>query len=496
MDSSAHQSVDSSVQQSAHPSVGASAQPTVGASAHPSVGSHPRLTADTATRLHTSRKAPKGQQHLDVGVNPRSTTDVNPRSTTDVSPRTSTYIQWLGNIPDGWEVERNKRFLTECKEIVGVNSDKYQLLSLTIQGVIVRDLENKKGKMPKDFFKYKVVEKGDIIFCLFDIDETPRTVGIAENDGMITGAYDIFKIKDVDPKFFYYYYLDVDNHKRLKPFYTGLRKTVKIETFLSLPFPLPPLSVQHRISSYLDEKTELINRLIETRTAQIDKLKQYRAAVVSSAVTKGLNPNRKMKNSNIQWIGDIPEEWEVVKMKNAFEPRSQKGFPDEPILCATQSQGVIPQSMYENRVVVVNKGFENLKLVKIGDFVISLRSFQGGIEYAYYQGIISAAYTILTPNNKNNSEYYKYLFKSKVFISLLQTCVIGIREGQNINYSMLREKCIPIPPLSEQHSIVSYLDKKVSEINNLIKTYDDEIEKMKNYKNSLVSAVVTGQIAV
>lgn len=97
------------------------------------------------------------------------------------------------------------------------------------------------------------------------------------------------------------------------------------------------------------------------------------------------------KDSGVQWLGEIPSHWELLKMKYAFKERSEKNHPNEEPLCATQSRGVIPQSLYEGRVVVVvNKGFEGLKLVKVGDFVISLRSFQGGIEYAYYQGIISA----------------------------------------------------------------------------------------------------------
>lgn len=410
----------------------------------------------------------------------------------------SSYIQWLGNIPDDWEVVKIGNIFSEVTE-KNHNLDFLNAFKFNYGNIVEKkniDLDN---QLKDTYSKYLKVSENDIVINGLNLnyDFISERVAIVKQQGIITSAYIVIRPNsNINPKFYCYLLKCLDNKKVFHGMGTGIRLTLSFKELKYMSLPLPPLSVQHRISSYLDEKTELINRLIETRTAQIEKLKQYRAAVVSSAVTKGLNPNRKMKNSNIQWIGDIPEEWEVVKMKNAFEPRSQKGFPDEPILCATQSQGVIPQSMYENRVVVVNKGFENLKLVKIGDFVISLRSFQGGIEYAYYQGIISAAYTILTPNNKNNSEYYKYLFKSKVFISLLQTCVIGIREGQNINYSMLREKCIPIPPLSEQRSIVSYLDKKVSEINNLIKTYEDEIENVKNYKNSLVSAVVTGQIAV
>lgn len=152
--------------------------------------------------------------------------------------------------------------------------------------------------------------------------------------------------------------------------------------------------------------------------------------------------------------------------------------------------------MYESRVVVVNKGLEGLKLVRKGDFVISLRSFQGGIEYAHYQGIISAAYTILKLNDGFDAEYMKYLMKSYNFIQLLQTCVTGIREGQNINYSLLKKNFLPIPPLSEQRAIVSYIEAKTASINMLIDAYEQQVERIKEYKQRLISDAVTGKINV
>ena len=197
------------------------------------------------------------------------------------------------------------------------------------------------------------------------------------------------------------------------------------------------------------------------------------------------------KPTSIQWLKEIPSHWEVRKMKYCFSERSEKNHPDEPILCATQSQGVIPQSMYANRVVVVNKGFEGLKLVKKGDFVISLRSFEGGIEYAYYQGIISAAYTILQPNKDSFSNYWKVLFKSHPFIQLLQTCVTGIREGQNINYSMLCRAFLPLPPLAEQEKIVSYLENKTSKIDAYVADKEKEIELLQELKQKTIADAVT-----
>jgi len=193
----------------------------------------------------------------------------------------------------------------------------------------------------------------------------------------------------------------------------------------------------------------------------------------------------------MQWLKEIPSHWEEKRMKYCFTERSEKNHPDEPVLCATQSQGVIPQSMYANRVVVVNKGFEGLKLVKVGDFVISLRSFEGGIEYAYYQGIISAAYTVLQPNNPQSSNYWKYLFKSHSYIQLLQTCVTGIREGQNINYPMLSRAFIPLPPLAEQEKIVSYLESKTSKIDAYVADKEKEIQLLQELKQKTIAEAVT-----
>lgn len=161
------------------------------------------------------------------------------------------------------------------------------------------------------------------------------------------------------------------------------------------------------------------------------------------------------------------------------------------MLCATQSQGVIPQSLYSNRVVVVNKDFDKQKLVKVGDFVISLRSFEGGIEYAYYQGIISAAYTILTPRESDYAEYYKYLFKCYNFIQLLQTCVTGIREGQNINYPLLSKQHLPIPPLDEQKKIVEYLSTKTSQIDAQQRERERELRLLDELKQAEIANVVT-----
>ncbi|MFR9606806.1 MAG: hypothetical protein SNI42_07415 [Rikenellaceae bacterium] len=198
----------------------------------------------------------------------------------------------------------------------------------------------------------------------------------------------------------------------------------------------------------------------------------------------------KYKESNVPWLGETPEHWGKERIKHCFNERVEKGFPEEPLLSATQSSGVIPQSLYANRVVTAQKDLHLLKLVEVGDFVISLRSFQGGIEYAYYRGIISPAYTVMTPHSISRG-YFRYLAKSKDFIGLLQTCVTGIREGQNIDYKALKNNRLPIPSAEEQAQIVRYLDWKVALADKFVADRRKLIELLKEYRQAEINKAVT-----
>jgi type I restriction enzyme S subunit len=181
----------------------------------------------------------------------------------------------------------------------------------------------------------------------------------------------------------------------------------------------------------------------------------------------------------------------MIKIKYAFDEISDKNHADEIPLVASQHMGVIPKSLYGLRTVEATKGLELFKRVKIGDFVISLRSFQGGLEYAYYQGIISPAYTVLRCRNSEYKQYYRLLFKSAIFIKLLTLCVTGIREGQNIDYSSLRQFSIPVPPRSEQDQIVRFLDYKTARIDKLISGYKRQIELLEERKQTVIDNAVT-----
>jgi len=197
------------------------------------------------------------------------------------------------------------------------------------------------------------------------------------------------------------------------------------------------------------------------------------------------------KNSEVEWLKSIPNHWNVVKAKRIFFESSIKGYPDEQLLAATQSKGVIPKSLYENTTVTATKNFETLKLVEKGDFVISLRSFQGGIEYSHHRGIISPAYTILKPQEEVAHKYYRYLLKSKRYISGITLLVTGIREGQNFDTSKFKDSYLPLPPKEEQTTIANFLDYKTEKINRFIKKKKQLIKLLKEQKAAIINQAVT-----
>ena len=407
-------------------------------------------------------------------------------------------VSWIGDIPKHWEVKQLRSFLTLFTE---KGHGDAQLLSVTReQGVIERDKEDKEENhnfVPDDLSGYKYIEKGD--FAINKMKAWQGSYAVSDYNGIVSPAYFTCKLKGVNKKFF----SKALRSKAYIPFFTQYSKGIRVEQWdlnpnalKSIPFFLPSPDEQYMIVNYIDNRTSKIDAYVSDKEKEIELLQELKQKTIADAVTKGLNPDAKMKDSKTSLFGQIPYHWEERKMKYCFSERSEKNHPEEPILCATQSQGVIPQSMYQNRVVVVNKGFEGLKFVKVGDFVISLRSFEGGIEYAYYQGIISAAYTILTPLSVNNTDYFKFLFKCYPFIQVLQTCVTGIREGQNINYQMLGRKFLPLPPKDEQQAIVAYIEEKCEKIDKLASELQSEIDYLKEYKQRLIADCVTGQVNV
>ncbi|WP_019956670.1 restriction endonuclease subunit S [Yoonia vestfoldensis] len=198
------------------------------------------------------------------------------------------------------------------------------------------------------------------------------------------------------------------------------------------------------------------------------------------------------KHSHAEWLGEVPTDWDIKKMKYLFRDHSQKGQPDATLLSVTQGQGVVPRTWVENRMVMPSGNLESFKFIEKEDFAISLRSFEGGLEYCHHDGIISPAYTVLKRRHANlDSGYYRYLFKSYAFISELQTSVVGIREGKNISFEELSYSLMPIPPLSAQRAIAAFLDDKCAKIDGAVKIKEDQIALLRERRQIIIQDAVT-----
>ena len=199
-----------------------------------------------------------------------------------------------------------------------------------------------------------------------------------------------------------------------------------------------------------------------------------------------------MKHSGIEWIGQIPKEWDLVRAKSLFAQRNSKGNESAVLLSATQKQGMMPQSLLEGVVQVNNNtDLQTFKTVHVNDYVISLRSFQGGFEKSNYEGVCSPAYQVFYNIAPIDHNYYWLLFKSYGFVDKINSLTVGIREGKNIQYKDFANMILAVPPLSEQQKIADYLDKVCGEVDEMIALQEQMIEELKAYKQSVITEAVT-----
>lgn len=408
-----------------------------------------------------------------------------------------TPLPWLRQIPSHWILLRNKNFLNEVKETVGDASGNFTLLSLTTKGVIPRDIASGKGKFPKDFDTYKVVTSGDIAFCLFDIDETPRTVGLSEYNGMLTGAYTVFHLSGINPHFFTYYYLALDNAKALKPLYSGLRKTIKANVFLGTKFPLPPREEQDQIVRYLDWQVSKTNKLIFALKKQITLLKEQKQTVINDAVTKGLDHTVPMKDSGVDWIGEIPEHWALIRNKNILkEKKATVGdHSDDFTLLSLTTRGVIARDISESKGKFPSD-FGTYKIVDSGNIVFCLFDIDETprtVGLSSLDGMITGAYDVFHIEGINR-DYITYYYLSIDDKKALKPLYTGLRKV--INPSTFLRIYSPLPPEAEQEKIVFYLNTQCANIDILIENINREITLLVEYRTRLISDVSTGQIDV
>jgi type I restriction enzyme S subunit len=266
-----------------------------------------------------------------------------------------------------------------------------------------------------------------------------------------------------------------------------------------LPVAAPPtLDEQRSLLRAVKAEQQRIDALIAKKTRFIELLKEKRQALITYAVTKGLDANVTMKDSGVAWIGAVPEHWEIVPSTWLFVESNERAHADDEHLSATQKYGVIPLAEYERlegrQVTHAVKNLEQRKHVEIDNFVISMRSFEGGIERVRARGCVRSSYVVLLAEPGADVGFFTYLLKSSTYIQGLQATSSFIRDGQDLSYANFRQVKMPAPTIAEQKAIAAHLDQSVGRIDALTSKTEQSIGLLKERRSALITAAVTGQI--
>lgn len=409
-------------------------------------------------------------------------------------------IRWFGEIPKHWQMTRNKNLFRESKNRVGSRSKEFKVLSLTVNGVIERDMENNKGKFPSTFDGYQIIEPGSILLCLFDMDVTPRIVGYVDKTGLVTSAYtNIRPIYAIFPKYYYYYFLNQDMNKSLLANGKGLRSTLRFDNFGFLSLPLPPLPEQKAIADYLDAKTAQIDRQIDLLSQKAEKYAQLKQSLISETVTRGLDKSAPMKESGIEWIGEIPAHWEVKRVNDiAVQQKNRNiGLLEKNLL--SLSYGKIIRKDFDTTFGLLPASFETYQIVKEGNIILRLTDLQNDqrslrVGLVKEQGIITSAYLCLRFSKAVFPVFGYYLLHAHDISKVFYWFGGGLR--QSMKFDDIKVFPFALPPLPEQKAIAEYLDAKTAHIERIIETIQTQIEKLQELRKVLINDVVTGKIKV
>ena len=355
--------------------------------------------------------------------------------------------------------------------------------------------------MPANYAGYNIIEAGDIVLRLTDLQNDKKSirVGLSTERGIVTSAYVTLRPNDkVCSAYLSYSILAFDIVKGFYGIGSGVRQGLNYDEVKKLKFQFPPLPEQYAIAAYLDSVTAKIDALRGKLKREIDRLEDYKKSAITKAVCHGLDPKAKMKDSGVAWCPKVPSHWKRVNPRALFSQRTRRAMRGERQLAATQRYGVIYQDDYMRRenqsLVLVDKGFSILKHVEPGDFVISMRSFQGGLEYSENRGSISSAYTMIYGNPvRVENRFYRWFFKSSKYINALQSTSNLTREGQAMRFANFTSIPLFDIPLDEQRRIADYLDGMAKRVNAIVEKRKRQLDALDKLKRTVVYDYVTGK---
>ena len=427
-------------------------------------------------------------------------------------PRQMKYsgIEWIGEIPETWSVDRNKKCFVCSKAIVGTDSKKTQLLSLTTKGVKQKNEADTSGKVPESYDTYQLVDVNDLIMCLFDLDCSAVFSGLSTYAGMVSPAYKILKCREnMTPLFADYWFKFVFEGRKFKHYAKSLRYTLNFDEFATLPILIPSLEEQNCIVQFLDERCAHIDSVLEQTRSSIEEYKKLKQSVISNAVTSGIRGDRSVRDSGDKWIGVIPEGWRITQLRHCASVKS--GI----TLGKTYSGETELKEMPYLRVANVQDGYVDISDMAVlavtddeiekyrlhaGDVLMT----EGGDRDKFGRGCVWDAridpclhqnhiFAVKTNESLLNPYFLEYVTASKIGRTYFDITAIKTTNLACTSSSKVMAFVIPLPSLEEQAEIVAYLKEKCGAIDNLISKKELVISELTNYKKSMIYEYVTGK---
>ncbi|WP_308517106.1 restriction endonuclease subunit S [uncultured Varibaculum sp.] len=426
--------------------------------------------------------------------------------------------KWIESAPLGWELVRFSKVFSFSR---GLDIKKQDLsdygLPVISYGQIhakenpgVRVLKTHIRHIPEQFVKKSQLERaclnaGDIVFAdtSEDVEGAGNMVRTTGSESLFAGYHTLIARPSESFRHMYMAYQMISSSWRhqLQRAVQGVKVfSITQSMFGEVTLLKPPLKQQKRIVEYLDHKTTEIDHLLYKLRRQVELLERYRRELIAHTVTHGLDPDVPMRDSGIDWVGEIPLAWKCARAKALFFQRKEKSRQTDVHLTPSQKYGVLPQEEYirvsGTKPVLNLSAPDNMKHVDIGDFIIHLRSFQGGLELSSYVGKVSNAYTVISGRKDVNNQYFRWLLKSPLFISRLSTLTDQLRDGQSISFGIFSKMFFPLPPLEEQEQIAIFLETKTTEIDSTISNINKQIELLGKYRKQVINDAVTGKVRV
>ena len=418
-------------------------------------------------------------------------------------------VDWIREIPVHWEMINTKYLFRLVTEPAPKNND-YELLSIyTDIGVKPRKELEERGNRATTTDGYWLVKKDD--FIVNKLLAWMGAIGLSDYDGVTSPAYDILrKIRPLNERFYEYLFrcgLYFTEFKKWSRGIMEVRLRLYFDQFGQIPLVFPSVDEQAQIANFLDRKTGQIDELLHIKARRIELLQEQQTALINQAVTKGLDPSVEMKPSEVEWIGKIPRHWTMKRLKHVTEsikngttaPQIQSGQTDYPV---TRIETISTGKINFDKVGHVNywAGIENYRL-RLGDILLShINSLAILGNCAMFENSASLYHGMnllrIRPNNLTDDRFLLYWLKSYATNQLIKSFAKFAIGQVSISITNLKEIPISYPLLSEQTQIANFLDRKTKQIDELISTEQQKIELLKEYRQSLISEVVTGKIDV